>query len=274
MKRTSSPLLACKAALARNLLATSPHLTLDKNGYADEAINNLIEGVTLNDFEADLRQGDGNEMEGKFRAAHSSSALGVNNFAPFKTRIASLRLPSGSDFVSLQFERKCPHGLAGRRSPNLDVLAEAPNGIVAIESKCLEYLTPHAANFAPAYDREIRDHRRNSAWFAEMQKLTQETHRYRWLDAAQLVKHSFGLSHTFPERPVTLLYLFWEPANPEDHSVFAQHRAEIVQFSEAVHSGGPVFQAMSYPELWDFWDRYEDVKSHVARLRARYGASI
>ena len=90
-----------------------------------------------------------------------------------------LALPGGGPFTSLQFERKCPHGLVGRRSPNLDILAESPNGVVAIESKCLEYLTPHAAKFASAYEREIQDARRQSAWFAEMRRLIQEPRRYR-----------------------------------------------------------------------------------------------
>jgi hypothetical protein len=264
--------MACKSALVRALRTTSPHIVLDKNGYVPEATHNLIPGVQLEDFEADLRQGDGNEMEGKFRAAYSSSALGVNNFAPFKANIAALTLPRGSPFTSVQFERKCPHGLAGRRSPNLDILAEGPNGVVAIESKCLEYLTPHSAKFAPAYEREIQDARRQSAWFEEMQHLIQEPHRYRWLDAAQLVKHAFGLVYTFPGRPVTLLYLFWEPSNPEIHPVFAEHRAEIARFAAAIRTDGPYFLAMSYPELWRFWEY--DNNAHVDCLKARYGTRL
>ncbi|MGH6618390.1 MAG: PGN_0703 family putative restriction endonuclease, partial [Alphaproteobacteria bacterium] len=85
---------------------------LDEKGYVSEACQNLIEGVRLVDFEADLRQGDGNELEGKFRAAHSSSALAVNTFARFKSDRAALRLPAGDGFTCLRFERKCPHGLA------------------------------------------------------------------------------------------------------------------------------------------------------------------
>jgi hypothetical protein len=167
---------------------------LDEKGYVSEAGQNLIEGVRLVNFEADLRQGDGNEMEGKFRAAHSSSALAVNTFAPFKSDPAALRLPRGGGFASLRFERKCPHGLVGRRSPNLDVVVEGPSGVVAVESKCLESLTSHAAKFALAYDAEIRDGRRGTAWFQEMLRLVEEPRTYRWLDAAQLVKHAFGVA--------------------------------------------------------------------------------
>ena len=105
------------------------------------------------------------------------------------------------------------HGLIGRRPPNLDVLAEGPSDIVAIEAKCMEPLTPHVAVFAPAYEAETLDGRRQSPWFQEMQRLLKQPRSYRWLDAAQLVKHAFGLAHTFPDRAVTLLYLFWEPSN-------------------------------------------------------------
>src|SRR5207249_4740582 len=112
--------------------------------------------------------------------------------------------------------------LKGRQPPNLDVIAEGPNGVVAIESKCLEHLTTHVAFFSPAYDAEIRDGRRHTSWFQEMLRLVKEPRAYRWLDAAQLVKHAFGLAHTFTDQRATLLYLFWEPSNPEIFRVFAE----------------------------------------------------
>lgn len=268
------PLVACRSALVQGFVRSTPEAVLDEKGYVSEAAQNLIEGVRLADFEADLRQGDGNEMEGKFRAAHSSSALAVNTFAPFKYDPAALWLPGGGGFASLSFERKCPHGLAGRRSPNLDVVAEGPTGMVAVESKCLEPLTPHVANFAPAYDAEIRDGRRGTAWFQEMQRLVDKPRTYRWLDAAQLVKHAFGVAYTFADRPSTLLYLFWEPSNPEAYPIFAEHRAEVNRFSASIGGGGPEFVAMSYPELWSSWDacpQSEWLLTHVGRLKARYG---
>jgi hypothetical protein len=251
---TRAPLIACRSALIQGLLGSAPGTELDENGYVTNASQNLIKGVRLADFEADLRQGDGNEMEGKFRAAHSSSALAVNTFAPFKTNAASLKLPGGSDFIELSFERKCPHGLLGRRSPNLDVVALGPNDVVAIESKCLEPLTAHKAQFAPAYEAEIKDERRQTAWFYQMQRVMLEPNTYHWLDVAQLVKHAFGLAYTFKNKPVTLLYLFWEPSNPESYSIFAEHRDEISRFAASVKGAGPNFIALSYPELWKLWD--------------------
>jgi hypothetical protein len=249
---------------------------LDEKGFVREAVQNLIEDVSLIDFEDDLRQGDGNEMGWKFRAAHSSSALAVNTFAPFKARPADLRLPGGADFESPSFERKCPHGLTGHHPPNLDVVAVGPSGVVAVESKCLEHLTPHIAVFSDDYPAQIKDRRCQTAWFEEMLRLIDNPRRYRWVDAAQLVKHAFGVAHTFPNQPMTLLYLFWEPSNPEAYPVFKEHRDEVNRFAERISGGGPEFVAMSHPELWKAWDsspRPEWLEAHVGRLRTRYGVA-
>ncbi len=275
---THAPLTACRDALIQRFRQIAPEIALDEKGYVSKASDNLIEGVRLIDFEADLRQGDGNELEKKFRAIHSSSALAVNTFAPFKSDPAALKLPVSYRFdTPLRFERKCPHGLAGRHSPNLDVVAEGPSGIVAIESKCLESLTPHKAVFAPAHNDEIKNGRRRTAWFEEMLRLIRTPCTYRWLDAAQLVKHAFGLAYTFAERPVTLLYLFWEPSNREAYPSFAEHRAELAQFASAIRGNRPEFVALSYPELWRYWDTCPEpgwLAAHVGRLRARYEVTV
>ena len=167
--------------------------------------------------------------------------------------------------------------LSTRACGNLDVLLESPDGVVAIESKCTEHLHRHKAHFKPAYDTEIRDERRNSSWFREMRRLVEDPEAYFWLNAAQLVKHAFGLAYTFRDRPVILLYLFWEPPNSEALPIFAEHRAEVARFAELVSGGGPEFVAMSYPELWRWWDTLlepEWLPTHVARLRARYAVPV
>jgi hypothetical protein len=274
---TSAPLNTCRSALIHGFLRAAPRVMLDEKGYVSDARQNLIEGVRLEDFEEEFRQADGNELEGKFRAVYSSSALVVNTFAPFKANATALPLGEFSGFASLHFERKCPHGLIGRRSPNLDVLVDGPNGVVAVESKCLEPLRSHKAEFAPAYEAEIKDQRRRSEWFQEMRRLAEKPRMYRWLDAAQLVKHAFGLAYTFPDQHATLLYLFWEPANPEAYPSFAEHRAEVAQFAASIKGERPDFVAMSYPELWKLWDTCptpEWLPAHVGRLRARYGVVL
>jgi hypothetical protein len=275
--RTRSPHKVCRSALIQSLLASNREAVLDGKGYLSEAALNLIDGLIFTDVEADLRQGDGNELGGKFRAAHSSSALAVNTFAPFKNRPLDLQLPWGAEFAKPQFERKCPHGIPGRRAPNLDVVLEGPGGIIAMESKCLEYLTPHVAKFAPAYNDKIEEGRTKTEWFKEMRRLVREPRRYRWLDAAQLVKHAFGIMHTFPDRPCTLVYLFWEPSNKDAHPVFAQHRAEVDRFAASVAGSAINFVSISYPELWKHWEDTSPpcwLPAHVKRLRARYEVAV
>lgn len=46
-----------------------------------------------------------------------------------------------------------------------------------------------------------------------MERLLVQPQMYCYLDAAQLVKHAFGLTYTSPTMPVTLLYLYWESAS-------------------------------------------------------------
>lgn len=249
-----------------------PDIEIDNNGYTAEIGGNLLQLVSFADFEADLTAGDGNELEAKFRAAHSSSALAVNCFAPFRRRITDLILPMGGMFQQLQFEQKCPTGLRGGRAPNLDVLITGTSGVVGIESKLTEYLSKHRAEFSSAYANQIRDERRDQGYFGEMVRLLEAPESYIWLDAAQLIKHSFGLARTFKGQPVSLLYLYWEPANPEISHEFAAHRREIAEFAERVADSTPTFSAMSYPELWAAWSEAapEWLSGHLDQLAARY----
>lgn len=232
--------------------------------------------VRRDDFEADLLAGDGNELAGKFRAAHSSSALAVNCFGPFRRHSDELVLLGLRGFSAPDFERKCPTGLRGGRAPNLDVLIDGREAVVGIESKLTEFLGPHRADFSPAYAEQIRDARRNQRWFHEMLRLTEAPDAYELLDAAQLIKHAFGLARTFRDRPIMLLYLFWEPANSADHPVFAAHRREIAEFADRVAGSTPAFAAMSYPELWQSWDgdAPDWLAGHLSHVRARYAISI
>lgn len=254
-----------------------PADSLDENGYAADFHGNLLPLVSAEDFETDLAAGDGNELQTKFRAVHSSSALAVNCFAPFRKRIADLKMLDSCTFETLAFEQKCPTGLRGGRAPNLDVLLSGPDGVVGIESKLTEYLSAHRAVFSPAYAEQIRDERREQGYFHEMQRLIDNPDSYRWLDAAQLIKHAFGLARTFSDRPVKLLYLFWEPVNPNAAPLFAEHRKEIAAFAERVAGSKPAFEAMSYSELWRDW---EDTGSadwllqHLKNLRARYEVTV
>ncbi|MFC3613351.1 hypothetical protein ACFORG_06235 [Lutimaribacter marinistellae] len=252
-----------------------PDTAIDAKGYVTDFRDTLLPGVFPEDFEADLSAGDGNELNTKFGAAHSSSGLAVNCFAPFRRQMTDLKIQEHGTFDELQFEQKCSTGLRGGRAPNLDILLSGPNGIVAIESKLTEYLSAHRAKFSPAYGKQIQDTRREQGYFHEMQRLQECPGHYTRLDAAQLIKHAFGLAHNFSNnRPVTLLYLFWEPANPDVSPEFATHRDEIQEFKTRVSGSSPAFEAMSYPELWRFWRENGStpawLRQHLDNLQRRY----
>lgn len=270
-KRTAAT--AAYVALRNGLLRSAPNSVVDVKGYVCVARQNLIDGIELSDIEADFRQGNGNELEKKFRAAHSSSALAANTFAPFKSKFDDLQLFGAGGFKSLHFERKCPNGVEKLAPANLDVLVKSPERVVAIESKCTEHLKRHKAKFSQKYDERITDGRRETSWFRVMKYLIDKPTAYCWLDAGQLVKHALALLHTYPKRRVTMLYLFWEPANPLSFPTFEQHRTEIGRFAESVDGDGPAFKSMSYQELWKSWDLQvgpDWLSTHLRRLRVRY----
>ena len=175
----------------------------------------------------------------------------------------------------MAFERKCPSGLDGT-PPNLDLVVESSRHVLAIKSKCVEYLTPKTAAFSHAYFDQITDGRRDSGWFCEMVRLRDEPRAYQFLDAAQLIKHAFGLARGFRGRPVTLLYLWWEPINADADPVFGRHRAEIAGFADRVAGSSPDFISMSYGALWREWGDAgppDWLARHLSDLRARYAVA-
>ena len=201
----------------------------------------------------------------------------MNAFARFKDNLAHLSLAGGSDFETVSFEFRCPTGLRGGRPAYLDLLAQGPAGIVAVESKCTEHLAPKVPSFSPAYAEQIRDERRAGVWFRAMETMLERPDSFALLDVAQLIKHAFGLARCFAARPTTLLYLYWEPLDADRHPVFRQHRCEIERFSDLAAGGFPAFRAQTYGELWGVWQqtaRPRWLRDHAANLQARYAVSL
>lgn len=261
--------------LSDALRRSHPDIVLDERGYMRAFTENMVPFVEVSDFETELSQGSGNELAGKFLAAHSSSALAVNSFAPFKRHLADLRMFGAEGFSAMRFEAKCPTGLAGT-PPHLDVLLECGERVVAVESKCLEHLSPHVAKFAASYVTGILDARCDTVWYRELLRLVDEPRTYRWLDAAQLIKHALGLMRTYPGRAVTLLYLYWEPLNASDYAHFESHCRETAAFAERVAGSCLAFESLTYYDLWAAWDEGAPqwLRAHLRNLRERYGIEI
>ena len=252
-------------------------------GYTRSPEENLVPGVTREDFWDDLKEGDGNELSdsprapAKFCAAYSSSALVVNTFGPFRHSPGNLMLAGHNGFSNSQFERKCPTLLWGT-PPNLDFFAAGSKILVAVESKFLETLRPTKALFKESYNTVIQT-RAEPAWQDTYRALLDDPTKFTHLDAAQLVKHYLGIRCTFRDCLVAqvLLYLYWEPTNAEDIPEYEKHRQEVELFSREVEESEIRFVALSYPQIWQNWSKvsgWGGMLAHIEALRQRYELSI
>lgn len=245
---------------------------LDARGYVPCAELNLLPGVRLEDIQGDFAQGSGNELAGKFRATHSSSALAANTFGPWRKNPQALSLLGKTGFTSLQFERQCPTGLGGI-PPNLDLVIEGTDVVIGVESKFLEFLALKQPTFTDSYKPENLP-RMESCWAELMAALKAGPEQY--LDGAQLVRHYLGLRNQpeFKGKKIILLNIFWEPENWADFPEYRRHRAELAAFQEAVKDSEVAFLYMSYPELWNQWEALGLSPDHLREIRKRYLLSI
>jgi hypothetical protein len=260
-----------KRALWNKFKDISPH-PIDSQGYVKELIHNLLPGVNLDDFENELDVGSGDELKNKFRAVHSSAALVVNTFAPFKKDPSGLNLGGVQGFRSIGFEQKLSTGLGGT-PPNLDLMAENETDVIAVESKLLEYFAPKKPSFTKSYRKE-RLPQAEDRWLTLMERLRDSAPKY--LDVAQLIKHYFGLRKTlkYTKRNITLFYLFWEPENSSKSDLFQKHRDELSEFATEVADTSIRFVYQSYAELWSEWIAEGIFETHVEKLQARYNIKL
>ena len=265
--------------------------------YRDDALTdwrferpeeNLIENVHLDDFESDLGQGQGGELNPdskhsanrpKFCALHSSSALAVNSFAPLKRTGYVGNWPefgfTGKGL--LRFEAKLPTGIH-RSIPNLDALIEVADRVIGVEAKFTEYLSAKDPKIAEAFV-EDKLHVEPCWWEALEYFRAAKSDAKQYLDVAQLIKHYLGLRRYAHEQGIAtskvgLLYVFWEPLNGDDFATVHQHREEIAAFSKRVVDSEITFAAMTFQELWLRWSRDPKLAPHAARLMQRYNVVV
>jgi len=257
-------------------VAYRPAAVFDPQGYVIELSDNFLSGINLENIRPDFDAGAGHELNGKMRAPHSSSALAVNMFGRWRRDPSSLRLQGETGFESLRFEQQCPTGLGGT-PPHLDLLAVSRDAVVAVESKCLEHFQAKHAYFSPSYDT-IADSREKSAFFKLIPRLRENADEFKRLDVAQLVKHYLGLTKCWSDKPITLLYLYWEPKNASEFDEFVEHRREVEKFSELVGAESKLtFRAACHRELWDEWRNSGApawLRGHVMALGQRYDLII
>lgn len=201
----------------------------------------------------------GNEIEsGKFASPQSSAALAANGFGWFLERPEDFPMfPSVAELagpcVKVEIEREIRFPWSGGRHPWLDAVVHTNTHLIGVESKRYEpFRDAKIAKLADTYDRDVWGHQMER-WCAMRDLLRSESRRYKYLDAAQLVKHAFGLAteQTRVRRQPVLLYLYAEP-NCElkiSDDKFLGHRREIDNFQGLVTGDRVQFTSCS----WRAW---------------------
>jgi hypothetical protein len=169
----------------------------------------------------------------------------------------------------MRFEMTFPTGLGGT-PPHLDLFADG-DSTVAVESKCTEWMDCKPAVFSSSYDR-LRSWLGGSAWFDVMREL-RATPRYRLLDAAQLIKHAFGLLKRFGSKEIPLVYLYWEPVNRDQWLDCRRHRQEASELAESVANSSVRLIPMSYQKLLADWE-FAGSPAHLPFLKVRYSRTV
>jgi hypothetical protein len=239
----------------------------------------FLPGVPAQYVRERLAEADGHELSsGKLASPESSAALAANTFGWFHDRPDRLPLFPilGQNFsraTSVEIEYCTRFPWSGGRHPWLDALAETPEAIIGVESKRFEpYRGRKGAALSPAYDRPVW-HDQMGPYELMRNRLRSGVEPFEFLDAAQLVKHAFGLvteGRRKKKRPY-LVYLFAEPAEyagrPIDDDKKQRHREEIARFAAAVNGSEVGFGAISYRKWLDSWsDMDPELGAHRAAI--------
>jgi len=172
---------------------------------------------------------------------------------------------------------------SGGLYPCLDVLIETKDALIGIESKRYEpYRGKTEPEFSETYWRpvwgdamkgfeSIRDGLRDSSL------------GFVHLDAAQLVKHAFGLRtavHREDRRQSKRPYLYYILAEPKSwpggpaipEAAHQAHWSEVARFADLVAGDEVGFHACSYRDLLTSWERSgaSRVQAHAAVVRERF----
>lgn len=244
----------------------------------DELASHLLPGVPVERVAAALGSAAGQELaSGKFGSRQSSSALAVNGFGYFLEDPTGLpAFPGLSDLdwpaLSVEIERQMRFPWSGGRHPWLDAAVETETHLIGVESKRFEpFRDSKQAKLSPKYSSHKWDEAMEP-WCAMRDRLLAEPSAFRHLDAAQLVKHGYGLvteARRRGKQPV-LLYLYAEPTEGRviPAEAFSDHRSEIASFAQGVAGSTVRFAACSWREWLATFP--SELSSHADRIIARF----
>ena len=255
--------------------------------------NGLLPGLPARHIHKRLNSAPGDEIgSGKFTHPESSAALVANAFGPFMTDSPAMELPAlpigpvdqiesvdagdavdpiNKDFdwsaSSVEVEVECKFPWPGGRHPWLDIRIDQPGAVIGIESKRYEpFRDTSVARFSDAYSQDVWGERMGG-YCALRDKMKEGQIEFRHLNAAQLVKHAFGLrtvahsraasSGAAPSVPV-LVYLYAEPKSwpdgrPIPDADMKRHQGEMDEFAKMVDGDEVRFFTLSYRALLDAW---------------------
>jgi hypothetical protein len=216
----------------------------------------FLPGIPVSHVLDRLAKGDGKEVEsGKFLSPESSAALAVNCFGWFIERperlppLIGLESAGVAEMVDIEFCARFPW--SGGHHPWLDAVVQTPATLIGIESKRFEpFRDAKSVTLSDAYDRPVwGDNMKGYEGMRDRLRSGEET--FVHLDAAQLVKHAFGLvtEGRRRTRAPALFYIFAEPAEGGGHPVaaaaLARHRDEIARFAQSVAGDEVTFHSAS-----------------------------
>jgi len=231
--------------------------------YTQTMNDNLFEPLT-DEIKKAIEKGDGGELiakkgaSPKIHAVHSSSALGVNIFqywatvnqVPAISKACKLCSPENNYSEKIEFEVKHPISEKFQFSPNIDVVIKNSSKhqfqVFAIECKFSEAYTNREHGGIKHKYIELKE-----IWeeIANLNKLACEIcpkdKKYKYLHAAQLIKHVLGLKNRYGKTKFRLLYLWYDVLGEEG----AAHRKEIRDFKKIAKADNISFSAISYQEL-------------------------
>lgn len=221
-------------------------------------------------------------VSGMFANPESSAALVANAFGLFGERPDLLSLPSdclgGHPAENVDLEAQMRFPWSGGLHPWLDVRVQTAERLIGIESKRYEPFRDHkTATFSAAYTRPVWGQAMGP--YEAMRDALSAGRRFAFLDAAQLVKHAFGLRTEGQKtgRQAVLCYLYAEPrAFPDGRAIpvasMQAHRDEVAGFTAAVTSAvaDVVFCSLSYAELLQHWAGQPALADHATALAARF----
>lgn len=245
----------------------------------DAALASCVEDIARGDG-GELRWGerrDGTRLPPSLHSVFSSCGAALNLFGPWRLAAQTLSIVDEQGFDELRLEEKL-RIFRGGRAPNLDCVLWDDSRLVAIESKLCEHLAPgHSALFKDSYERVAPF--AHETWRALYELLKASPDHFVYLDAAQLVRHYFGIraqlaaGRAHAGKRAWLVYCYWEPADADAQPVSLAHRREVAELRALVTDPAVAFIAISHRELWAAWESRDSppwLQRHIQLLRHRY----